>query len=390
MRGILPFLLINLFHQTAIQGSRPLVPLLADQLGVGKFEIGLIAATFSVFPLFLAVKAGTWVDKWGTCRPVAAGTTGIALALLLPACFPTIPVLYLSQVLAGISQIMVNISLQNAVGLISSGDRRHYFFGWFTFATAGGQFIGPIYTGSIASYADLTSAFTAAALFSFAAAVAGTFIFAGRLGQPFQGGKKSAVPAPDTRAAEKLSAIRLLMIHGMHQAILASMLIQLTKEVMMTYFPLYATEHGISPAEAGFVLGMQGLAAMFVRLLQGAIMQRIGQKAILFASLFIGGISFILLILFSHVIILGLITGLIGLVLGLVQPLSMAMVVNLSPPEDSGRTLAIRLTGNRLSQLISPVLFGVVAQTTGIVPIFYICGSILITGAFYTSREKRR
>ena len=373
---------INLFHQTAIYGTRPIIPMLAHQLGLGAFEIGLLASMFSIFPFFMAIKVGILVDKWGTKWPIIIGTIGVTTALVLPFLMPSIPILYLSQILAGASQILVNLSLQNLVGLASSASRRHYNIGWFTFATAGGQFIGPVCTGLVANYSDrLSYAFLTGAIVSLIPVIIG---LRGLLSNGVKN-EKTAVADQENQPVIEHSALQLLRIRGMHKAILASMSVQLTKEVMMTYFPLYAAQNGISPAEVGLIVGMQGLASMFVRLFQGPVTKYFKLNLVILTSLLLGGISFILLIISKEVLILSLLTCIIGFGLGLVQPISLAIVIELCPRGYSGKILGLRLTGNRLAQSLSPVAFGGIASLFGIKPVFSICGSLLTLGAFYIS-----
>jgi len=65
----------------------------------------------------------------------------------------------------------------------------------------------------------------------------------------------------------------------------------------------------------------------------------------------------------------------VGIGLGLALPLSMATVSEGVKPEDRGVAMGIRLTGNRLAQLINPLFFGIIAQV-------YSLGAAFISGGF--------
>jgi MFS family permease len=56
----------------------------------------------------------------------------------------------------------------------------------------------------------------------------------------------------------------------------------------------------------------------------------------------------------------------------------MATVSEGVPPEDRGIALGIRLTGNRLAQLVNPVFFGLLAQNLGFGPAFITGGVVLL------------
>ena len=398
MKQVKWILLVGLFHQMVIYGSRPIIALLADELGASVLEIGLMAATFAVFPVFLAVRAGSRIDRWGYILPIVVGSLGVTIALVLPYLFPAIAALYLSQMFAGVSQVFVNISLQNGLGLIAPKEKRDHYFGWFSFAVSGGQFLGPVTLGFVSDRYDSMAAFLAGACLSLVPILVGLRLYRisrndGMRNRPdgrHPADKPEENPVENETAGEaprKWTMTEILRIRGMHQAILASMLAQFTKDVLLTYFPLYAVSRGLTETEIGVVLGLQGLSSMFIRMLQGSVTRRFPRRNVLLASLLTGGLCYGLITLFPHIGYLSLLAALSGLGLGLAQPLSTVMVINLSPAGQSGRVLGIRIAGNRVAQVVSPVLFGAVAQTAGLVFVFWTCSAILIAGAVYSTQS---
>jgi MFS family permease len=69
--------------------------------------------------------------------------------------------------------------------------------------------------------------------------------------------------------------------------------------------------------------------------------------------------------------------ALVGIGLGLALPLSMATVSEGVPPEDRGVAMGIRLTGNRLAQLVNPIFFGLLAQHLGF-SLSFIAGGVVL------------
>jgi MFS family permease len=72
---------------------------------------------------------------------------------------------------------------------------------------------------------------------------------------------------------------------------------------------------------------------------------------------------------------------LVGIGLGLALPLSMATVSEGVASEDRGIAMGIRLTGNRLAQLINPVFFGLIAQSSSLGVSFVSGGFMLFASA---------
>ncbi|MFA9560213.1 MFS transporter [Evansella sp. AB-rgal1] len=180
-----------------------------------------------------------------------------------------------------------------------------------------------------------------------------------------------------------MNFFQLLKIKGMHQAMLVSMLTLAVREAMTTYFPLYGIEKGFSLTQIGLIIGIQGFAAMIIRLLQGKLLQAFSVKNILFICLFSSGCCLLSLYFFSDILIFSIAALLLGLGLGLTQPLSTVSVVNIAPVAFSAQALGIRLGGNRLSQLVSPLSFGMVAQWATVGFVFGIAAILLMGGSVY-------
>jgi MFS family permease len=77
-------------------GSRLPVTLFAVEQGATPFVVGTIVALYAAFPALLALPAGRMADRLGFKMPLLFGTSGVLAALLLPAVWPSMAMLYLS------------------------------------------------------------------------------------------------------------------------------------------------------------------------------------------------------------------------------------------------------------------------------------------------------
>lgn len=77
---------------------------------------------------------------------------------------------------------------------------------------------------------------------------------------------------------------------------------------------------------------------------------------------------------------------LIGLGLGIGQPMTMAWVANRSPRAERGTALGVRLTGNRTALVVVPVVVGAVAGAAGVSVIFWLMALLLGAGAAVARR----
>src|SRR5688572_26144764 len=79
-----------------IVAARLLLSLYALQLGAQPLTVGALAATFSFFPMLLAVTAGRLGDRHGSRWPLQIGAAIMACGLLVPYFSPRLPALYVA------------------------------------------------------------------------------------------------------------------------------------------------------------------------------------------------------------------------------------------------------------------------------------------------------
>ena len=70
-----------------------------------------------------------------------------------------------------------------------------------------------------------------------------------------------------------------------------------------------------------------------------------------------------------------------GLGFGMTQPLSMVMVADLADPNRSGLTMGLRFTAIMLAGLLSPIFLGLIIESFGMRPAFYVAAAVVtLTG----------
>jgi Major Facilitator Superfamily len=71
----------------------------------------------------------------------------------------------------------------------------------------------------------------------------------------------------------------------------------------------------------------------------------------------------------------------LGFAMGIASTLTISGVVHIAPPEAYGTALTLRMTGNRIGQVLFPALSGLVAAVTGVAGILLIIGiSLAVSG----------
>lgn len=361
--------------QIMLNITRPIISLFASKLGASTLEIGILTATYAFFPLVLAIYAGKIADYVGDRLPVMMGTVGMAVGMLLPFCFPTMWSLFLSQAIVGISQIIMNISLQNVLGNAATTANRDHYFGLFSMAVALGGVIGPAAGGYLVEQFSYPIAFLVSGFTGLVPFVLSLFV-------PVIIQKKEQDNEPAS------SSLHLLKMPALRKALASSALVLYSRDIFVAYFPLYALKYGISPSGIGWILAVQGLTMVTVRLSLSILIKVFGRNLILWASILAAGFSFLMVpFAAGSTLVFILLSALMGAGLGIGQPLSMTTTYNASPKTRTGEVLGLRLASNRLSQMIAPLFFGLIGSWAGIGIVFYISGAFLIGGAFLTKEK---
>ncbi|MGN7298376.1 MFS transporter [Ferdinandcohnia sp. SAFN-114] len=363
--------------QTILNTTRPIITLYASEMGANTFDIGILTAAYAFFPLIFAIHAGKIADKIGDRLPVFLGLAGISLGMVIPYYFPSMASLFVSQLIVGTAAVFITVSLQNILGNIASEEKRDQYYSLFGIATAMGAMIGPIIGGYLGEHISYSSVFLASIFINIIPILISLFIPVLRKQKTKQ---KMSIGA----------SVGLLKMPLLRKALISSALVLYSKDIFVAYFPLFAKQYGISTSTIGWIISIQGLAIILVRFLLPALTEKHGRDKVLIASVFMAGISFLLVPFTGSVILLSALSALMGLGLGCGQPLSMTTTYNASPKSRTGEVLGLRLASNRLSQLIAPVFFGLVGSWAGIFSVFFISGTFLLGGLFAIKPEKKR
>jgi MFS family permease len=367
-------LLITLGFQTMMNMTRPITTLYASELGADTLDIGFLTATYAFLPLIFAIHAGKIADHIGDRLPILLGMIGCGAGMVFPYLFPSIWALYLSQIIVGVSHVIVNISLQNVLGNAATNENRDKYFGIFSMVAAIAAFIGPIAGGYLSEHFSYSFVYFVAALLC--------------IGPIFQSLSIPVIRHPKEDNNEVgSSSLSLLKMPMLRNALMSSALVLYSREIFVAYFPLYAKQMDLSDSMIGWIIAIQGLSMVPIRFYLSKLAGALGRDRLLLCSILVAGVSFLLVPLFGHVYMLILLSALMGLGLGCGQPLSMTTIYNASPRQRSGEVLGLRLATNRLSQLVAPLFFGFIGTWVGLVSVFYVSGAFLIGGAFLTKTK---
>lgn len=357
----MPFLFIvflTLLFQIALKGNILLVSLYSLYLQASPAFLGVIIASGSLFPMFLASIVGRLSDRISLNLLLMIGMAGSGLSLVaIYFLEASLWILLVIQTIFGFFQIITVVSSQNLVGSLSTEKNRTKNYGTYTLSVSIANFIGPLLVGFVIDWVDYTLAYLILGIFAFIPGV--FFLF---------------IPIKETATKRSFddgsSFFKLLLNKDLRVVFITSGVILTAVGLFEFYFPIYANSIGLSASVIGILVGINALAFIISRLLMNPLQKKFTAEQILGSCLLIAGVAFFLLPFFKAIPILALISFLMGLGLGCCQPLSIVMTYNAAPKGHTGEVLGIRLTVNKAVQFAVPIVFGSISFI-GIFPIFW-------------------
>ncbi|MEU2615500.1 MFS transporter [Micromonospora sp. NPDC007271] len=336
---------------------RPASAYRALELDVPGAWLGVLGASFAVVPLVLAVPSGHAVDRFGERRVALAGSALLAAAglgfVLLAG---SVAGLVVASMLLGTAHLCAVVAQQALVANRTPAHRYDAAFGYYTFAASLGQALGP---GLIVVFGGDRSIPDTRAIFLGAAALAVPLLVAAALLRP-SGHHQQPAAGPAAGGMREL-----LRQPGLVRALTVSCVVLAAVDITLVYLPALGAERGIAAGSIGVLLGVRAVASMASRLLLGRLVAAIGRRALLIGTVALSAAGLGLLLPPLPFWVMAVVVTVAGLGLGAGQPLTMSFLAEVAPPGLRGRAMSLRLTGNRLGQVLIPSAAGALAAGAG-------------------------
>jgi MFS family permease len=354
-------LVVLLAHSVLVQAVtfvlRPTSTYRALELGVPATWLGVLSASFAIAPLVLAVPSGHAVDRLGERRVMLAGSLLICLAAGTFVLFGGgVAGLVAGSVLLGVGHLCSVVGQQALVANRTPSGRHDAAFGYYTFAASLGQALGP---SLILVFGGARTVPATGAIFVSTLGLAGVLLVVTLLLRPSRHGRI------DAAAAETGTVLTLLRRPGLARALIVSCVVLAAVDITLVYLPALGIERGIASGTVGALLTLRAVASMLSRLFLGRLSHRLGRRRLLLGSVALSAAGMALAVVPMPVWALAVVVAATGLGLGAGQPLTMSWLAESTPPGLRGRAMSLRLTGNRVGQVLVPSAAGLLAAGTG-------------------------
>ena len=352
---------VGTLTHVAFSGSRVTVSLAAIHLGASELVVGTLVAFFSIVPTLLAVKAGRMLDRMDPLKPMMVSVAFHVLGVLVPVIFPGLWSLLVASIMVGTASSFFYLLQQRIIGTCSAAPDRTANLGIAAIGYAVSGFIGPLASGVAIDHLGFGAAFLMLAV---TPAIAMGALLAGVLTLP-------AFPQQATTGRGRGNALELLRQPRMLRVYALGLMFSMAWDTFVLFVPIHGSHAGLSATVIGTVMAALTAGLFTTRLALPALSRRMNQSRFLFLGHIAIGLAFLAFPLTINVSVLMACSYLVGLAVGVAQPVSMSMMFEVCPPERAGEALGLRLTLLGTSQSVLPMLFGALSTAFGLTPIFW-------------------
>lgn len=335
--------------------------------GYGEASVGLLLSLFAVAPIVLSLWAGRLADRHGFHRPVGVGVLMAGIGALLALSVQQLWAIAAGCLLCGGAVAVAAVALQREAGLMADepGELKR-IFSWMALGPAMSNALAPILAGLLIDHVGMTAAF------AFAAALP---LLAWALAQKVP----RHPPAVFTKSFREPAAWRLFRLPAFRRLILVNLVLSACWDAHSFVVPVVGHSRGLSAASIGLVLGCFAAAATVVRLAIVRFADSLDEVKALRSAMLLAMLTFIAYAWLPGTAGLMCGSALLGIALGSVQPMVMAMLHRVTPSERHGQALGLRMLTVNGATVAMPAGFGMLAAATALAaPMWLMAAALLV------------
>ena len=342
----------------------PVLPLFANEFGVGATAIGFVVGIFGLSRLFLNLPSGMIGERFGRRLLMCGGLVLGAAGLFLTGTASSIVFMALWRFVSGAGSAMYMTGAMSFIADVSTPGNRGRLMSLQQGSLLLGTDLGPIIGGFVAATLGYRWPFYMAGMLSGAAALWVVLRLPETRREP-AAAQPVAAPRKARRGWDLRVVGRLLANPTFVLLSLFTMMVFFTRTgSRQTIMPLLAVDRaGMSATSLGFLFTFMTTINLLLVLPAGALTDRLGRKAVIMpgALVPVAGLSLFawsstMWLFFAGGALLGLGTGLIG-------PAPAAYAGDLSPDGKTGVTMGLYRTFGDVGFVVGPVLLGMIADT---------------------------
>ncbi len=330
--------------------------------------IGLGLSVFGISKAIVNLLGGAISDKIGRKKMVLIGSFVCAFGGFFIAIATSYAYLLIGTALMGIGSGMAYVAIMTGMSEIVKTRQRGLSMGFFELFAYGGFSTGSIIAGFIASLYGLRAPFYLAFVLPLIGGIISYFLVT-----------ETMKTHPPTLKQE-LYAIKKYF-KDIFPAYFGGFVSKVGDSLAWSFMPLYLKNFQMVPEKIGVIVGAFTLSWAFSQPFTGYASDRVGRKPLIILGFLIEVVSMIVFTFTKNYYFLVILSTLMGLGTGFYYVEFPAMVGDISPPKVRGTIIGSYRFFRDMGYFVGPFLLGVVADTYGLVNIFYVTAGLLLITA---------
>ena len=356
-RLLVPLLTGTLLVQVVTAVVRITTSYRAVELDLSIVWLGVIAAAFAIFPIFIAVQVGRFIDRGHDATTLRLGSALLTVACAGFVLWPSATGLLVTTAVMGVGHLMLMASQQMLCVRAAGPRSMEKVFGNYMVAGAIGQGIGPYVVGVAGGSATVPPT---QFLFGLGLAIAVVTLLIALI---IRSGRERRQAEP---GGEVVPVGTLLRVPGLLPVIIAAVIMISASDIILIYVPLLGAERSIDVRDIGLLLTARAAASMVARLFYARMVEASGHWPLMISSTFACAAAFAALAAPLSLPWMYVVMVVMGFSFGLATTLSITIVVDLTTAGARGTANSLRIMGNRIGQFVLPFGAGLVAAATGL------------------------
>ena len=359
-----------------------LIPLWAHHLGYSPFQVGMVVGASALIPTLFSISAGSICDRLGTRSVLIVSAAGVILTSLLYPILTAPLLLFFLQLAGGFFRCFAWIGAQVHGSLAEDIKQRNLDLGYLSFGVNLASLVFPLLVGTLAGVDAYRTAFLLLSSSGAMLLLLACFLRPDSQSHP----RTSTLGELLHPVADMMQAARVLKKPGVPFVMTGTFVRLMISAIRQSFYTIYLIHIGLNETIAGFMLFIVAAVGIAAAPAVMALSRNRSLEFLLTAVLLASSLAIITTPLFTSVFSLLPGAAAMGIGSGGSLPLLLALLIKYTTAEERGLAIGMRTSFNQLALMISPIIFGTLAEWMSLQNAFYLMGGILIMTTILSMR----
>ena len=365
----------GLFSNSANAMVAVAVPLWLISLNASPAVIGFAMGARYILPTLLSIHAGLLMDKLGTRRVLLVFAL---IGVVTPPLHPVLPWVWavvILQMLGGLSSSMGWVGGQTLIGQLTGGSHTE------SGRLAASHRVGSLIAGPLAGATwDLFGPWGAFSLMG----IWGCGLLVASLVLPKTLPSQSRFRGPvgwrdvTPNYADYRKTFALLATPAVGLIVFISMLNLTGGAIQFSFFVVYLDSLEMPGTLIGIIMSSYSVMAAVGALTTGFLARHFTSHWLLYVMVIVSVVGLMCTPLLTTFVTIIVMTMARGFAQGIGQPLMISTASRVTEPGEQGRSVGLRVTANRLTLTVTPIVMGAVIELVGLNASFWVMGGALL------------